>query len=70
MGFDGKSLIHPSKVSVANQSFSPSAAAVAWAQKVVAAFSVEPNKGVIAVDGIMVEQLHLIQARRTMLMAP
>jgi citrate lyase subunit beta/citryl-CoA lyase len=70
MGFDGKTLIHPSQISIANASFSPSAETIAWAQKVIAAFSAEPNKGVIAVDGIMVEQLHLIQAQRTMLMAP
>lgn len=70
MGFDGKTLIHPSQIPIANACFSPSAEEIAWAQKVIAAFSVEPNKGVIAVDGTMVEHLHLIQARRTMLAAP
>jgi len=69
MGFDGKTLIHPSQVAIANAAFSPSAQAIAWANKVIAAFSADMNQGVVAVDGVMVEQLHLAQARRILSMA-
>ena len=69
MGFGGKTLIHPSQVPIANTSFSPTAEAVDWAKKVVAAFSDDMSQGVIAVDGVMVEHLHLAQAKRILLMA-
>lgn len=65
-GFDGKTLIHPSQVEAANHAFSPEPEAVAWARKVAAAF--EPpetrDKGVLKVEGRMVERLHLAQALR------
>jgi citrate lyase subunit beta/citryl-CoA lyase len=66
MGFDGKTLIHPSQVEPANAAFAPSAEAVARAQAVVDAFGLPENagKGVIAIDGRMVERLHLTQAER------
>ena len=67
MGFDGKTLIHPAQVPIANAAFSPSAEAIAWANKVVAAFATGTDSGVVAVDGVMVEQLHLVQARRILL---
>lgn len=65
-GFDGKTLIHPDQVDPCNEVFSPSAAEVAWAQAVVAAFALPENagKGAIKVDGRMVELLHLDQAER------
>jgi citrate lyase subunit beta / citryl-CoA lyase len=65
-GFDGKSLIHPSQVSAANAAFTPDASAVAWARTVVGAFERPENagKGVLKVDGRMVEQLHYAEARR------
>jgi citrate lyase subunit beta/citryl-CoA lyase len=68
MGFDGKTLIHPAQIAPANAGFSPSAQAIAEAQKVVAAFAQPDNagKGVIALDGRMVEQLHRVQAERTL----
>jgi citrate lyase beta subunit len=62
LGFDGKTLIHPSQVAAANRAFSPSATEVAWAQAVVAAFE-GSDDGVILVNGEMVERLHLEQAR-------
>jgi citrate lyase subunit beta/citryl-CoA lyase len=66
MGFDGKTLIHPAQIEPANVAFSPSEAALAEAQKIVAAFAQPDNaqKGVIALDGKMVERLHLAQAER------
>jgi citrate lyase subunit beta/citryl-CoA lyase len=67
-GFDGKTLIHPRQIDDANAVFSPSAEAIAQARAIVAAFARPENagKGVISVDGRMVELLHLDIARRTL----
>lgn len=66
MGFDGKTLIHPAQIDAANAAFGPSPEAVARAERVVAAFADPKNegKGVIQIDGRMVERLHLEQARQ------
>jgi citrate lyase subunit beta/citryl-CoA lyase len=65
-GFDGKTLIHPGQIAAANHAFSPSADEVAWARTVAAAFDLPENrgKGVVSVEGKMVELLHLTEARR------
>jgi citrate lyase subunit beta/citryl-CoA lyase len=65
-GFDGKSLIHPGQIDAANAAFAPTAAEVAWATGVVAAFAAPDaaGKGAIRVDGAMVERLHLAAADR------
>jgi citrate lyase subunit beta/citryl-CoA lyase len=65
-GFDGKTLIHPDQVAAANQAFSPDPEEVAWAQIVAAAFKTAESagKGVLRVEGRMVERLHLEQALR------
>jgi citrate lyase subunit beta/citryl-CoA lyase len=70
-GFDGKSLIHPSQVEGANRAFTPKADAVAWARTVAAAFDAPDaaGKGVLKVDGRMVERLHLAEARRLIAVA-
>jgi len=70
-GFDGKTLIHPDQIATANAVFAPQPAEVAFARKVLAAFERPENKGrgVIAVDGRMVELLHAESARRTVLLA-
>jgi citrate lyase subunit beta/citryl-CoA lyase len=70
-GFDGKTVIHPSHLAAANQAFSPDAEAVAWARTVAAAFDLPENagKGVLRVEGRMVERLHLAQARRLIAIA-
>lgn len=70
-GFDGKSLIHPTQIEAANRAFTPAAAEVAWARTVVAAFDSPENagKGVIKVEGRMVERLHLDEARRLIAVA-
>jgi citrate lyase subunit beta/citryl-CoA lyase len=67
LGFDGKTLIHPSQIEPCNAAYSPAAAEVAQAKKIVAAFAAPENagKGVITVDGRMVELLHAEIARRT-----
>lgn len=65
MGFDGKSLIHPAQIDIANRVFAPSAADIDRAQRQIAAFE-EANaagQGVAVVDGRIVENLHIITAR-------
>lgn len=66
MGFDGKSVIHPAQLEAANHAFSPAAAAVAEARAVKDAFALPENAGrsVIALDGKMVERLHLAHAEK------
>ena len=66
-GFDGKTLIHPSQIEPCNKAFSPSAEEVAQARKFIAAFDLPENKGkgVVSIDGRMVERLHADMARRT-----
>jgi citrate lyase subunit beta/citryl-CoA lyase len=66
LGMDGKTLIHPAQIDDCNRIFSPSPAEVDWAHKVIAAFALPENgaKGVITVDGKMVERLHLAMAER------
>ena len=64
-GFDGKTLIHPNQIEPANRIFRPDESEVANAQAIVAAFALPENttKGVIALNGKMVERLHLAQAQ-------
>jgi citrate lyase subunit beta/citryl-CoA lyase len=71
MGFDGKTLIHPSQIDPCNAAFSPSADEVAQARKMIAAFDLpeNKNKGVVQIDGRMVERLHAEMARRTVAIA-
>jgi citrate lyase subunit beta/citryl-CoA lyase len=71
LGFDGKTLIHPQQIAPCNEAFSPSAEEVAWARKIIAAFDLPENKGkgVIQVEGRMVEILHADMARRTVAIA-
>lgn len=65
-GFDGKTLIHPSQVGPCNEVFAPSGEEVAAARELIAAFDAgkAEGKGVVTVDGRMVEELHLEAARR------
>lgn len=66
MGFDGKSLIHPAQIEPANRAFSPSPEALATARAIRDAFARPENagRGVIAMDGRMVERLHLAEAEK------
>ncbi len=68
MGFDGKTLIHPSQVEPANDMWAPTADDVDYAQRVIAAFdeAVAEGKGVVTVDGRMIENLHVDNARRVL----
>jgi citrate lyase subunit beta/citryl-CoA lyase len=71
LGFDGKTLIHPNQIAPCNTAFSPSADEVDWARKMIAAFDLPENKskGVVSIDGRMVERLHADMARRTVMIA-
>ena len=71
MGLDGKTLIHPSQIAGANAAFAPDAEAVARARDILAAFERPENsgKGVIRLDGEMVERLHAEMAARTVAIA-
>lgn len=65
MGFDGKTLIHPAQVDVANAAFAPSEAEVDLAKRQIAAFEEceASGQGVAVVDGKIVENLHVVTAR-------
>ena len=67
MGFDGKTLIHPSQLEAANRIFAPAEGDVEQAHAVIAAFADPANagKGVLKVNGKMTELLHLEEAKRT-----
>ncbi len=70
MGFDGKTLVHPSQVEPANTIWSPSAEEIAEAQEIIAAFEAAgAGAGVITVNGKMIEALHVDMARRTLSVA-
>jgi citrate lyase subunit beta / citryl-CoA lyase len=71
LGFDGKTLIHPSQIDPCNRVFSPTPAELDEARKILAAFALPENrgKGVIKVDGRMVERLHAEMARRIVAVA-
>jgi len=68
MGFDGKTLIHPSQVEPCNEIYAPSADDVTHARRVIAAFdeAQADGRGVVTVDGRMIENLHVENARRTL----
>ncbi|WP_255354068.1 CoA ester lyase [Phenylobacterium sp. Root700] len=70
-GFDGKTLIHPRQIEAANRAFAPTPEEVEWSRTIVAAFDSPENaaKGVIRVEGRMVERLHLAEARRLLAVA-
>ena len=71
MGFDGKTLIHPKQIEPCNAAFTPPAEEVAQARKIIAAFDLPENrgKGVIQLEGRMVERLHADMAKRTVAIA-
>jgi citrate lyase subunit beta / citryl-CoA lyase len=65
-GFKGRMAIHPDQVAIINEAYSPSAADVAHAQRIVDAFAAAPDAGALSIDGAMIDMPHLIQARRTL----
>jgi citrate lyase subunit beta / citryl-CoA lyase len=71
LGFDGKTLIHPNQIDPCNAAFSPTPDEVTQARKIIAAFALPENKGkgVVQVEGRMVELLHAEMAQRTVAVA-
>ena len=71
MGFDGKTLVHPSQVEPANEAWSPSSDEIELAQRIIAAYeeAEADGRGVVTVDGRMIEHLHVANARRTLAIA-
>jgi citrate lyase subunit beta / citryl-CoA lyase len=70
-GFDGKTLIHPKQIEAANIAFAPSPEEVAWSRRIIAAYTeaARSGKGVVLVDGKLVENLHVENARRVAALA-
>jgi citrate lyase subunit beta/citryl-CoA lyase len=70
-GFDGKTLIHPRQVALANEVFAPAAADVDWARRVIAAHAeaLARGRGVVVLDGRLIENLHVDDARRLLALA-
>ncbi len=71
LGMDGKTLIHPSQIATCNEVFSPDAAEIEWSRRIIEAFALPENaaKGVITIDGKMVERLHRDMAERVVAIA-
>ncbi|HEV2100736.1 MAG TPA: CoA ester lyase [Stellaceae bacterium] len=71
LGFDGKTLIHPKQIDEANRAFAPSKEEVAWSRRVIAAHgeAERSGKGVVLLDGKLVENLHVENARRVIAIA-
>jgi citrate lyase subunit beta/citryl-CoA lyase len=65
-GFVGKLAIHPAQVAALNAAFTPSAAEVAQAEQVCAAFAARPGVGAFRLDGRLVDRPHLLQAERVL----
>lgn len=63
-GFDGMLAIHPSQVEIINQAFTPTEDELDHARAIVAIFAANPNAGALQLDGKMIDQPHLAQARR------
>lgn len=71
LGFDGKSLIHPKQIAAANTAFAPDAEEVASARNIIVAFeeAKAQGKGVVVVNGRLVENLHVEEAQRQLALA-
>jgi citrate lyase subunit beta / citryl-CoA lyase len=71
LGFDGKTLIHPSQLEPCNRVFAPSEDAIVQARRIILAFeeAEADGRGVVTVDGRMIENLHVDNARRALALA-
>ncbi len=71
LGFDGKTLIHPRQIEAANRAFAPSEEEVAKARRIIEAWQAAKaeGRGVVVVDGRLVENLHVVMAERTLALA-
>ena len=71
LGMDGKTLIHPKTIAMANESFSPSEDEIAWSKRIIEAHAEaeKEGKGVVLVDGKLIENLHVEGAKQMVAMA-
>jgi citrate lyase subunit beta/citryl-CoA lyase len=71
LGFDGKTVIHPNQIGPANAAFAPSAAEIEWSRRIIAAHAAAAaaGKGVVLVEGKLIESLHVENARRLLALA-
>ena len=71
LGFDGKTLIHPKQIAAANAAFAPTKEEVEWSRRIIAAHSeaAAAGKGVVLVEGRLIENLHVENARRLLALA-
>lgn len=71
LGFDGKTLIHPKTIDVANRIFAPTEAEIDWSRRIIAAHAeaAKQGRGIVVVDGKLVENLHVLNARRVVELA-
>tara|TARA_B100000965_G_scaffold388242_1_gene392585 strand:+ start:898 stop:1749 length:852 start_codon:yes stop_codon:yes gene_type:complete len=71
LGMDGKTLIHPKTIAMANEAFSPSEDEVAWAKRIIEAHAEaeKEGKGVVLVDGKLIENLHVEGAKQAVALA-
>jgi citrate lyase subunit beta/citryl-CoA lyase len=71
MGFDGKTLIHPKQIDAANRAFAPSPDELDWSRRIIAAHgaAVKGGRGVVVVDGRLIEALHVAEAERLLAVA-
>ena len=63
-GFTGMLAIHPAQVEIINRAFTPSAAEVEHARRIVALFDENPDAGTLGMDGKMIDRPHLLQAQQ------
>jgi citrate lyase subunit beta/citryl-CoA lyase len=71
LGFDGKTLIHPKQIAAANAAFAPSREEIEWSRRIIAAHgeAAAAGKGVVLVEGRLIENLHVENARRLLALA-
>ena len=71
LGFDGKTLIHPKTIAVANELFAPSADEVEWSKRIIVAHgeATKEGKGVVVIDGKLIENLRVEAAHRLVALA-
>jgi citrate lyase subunit beta / citryl-CoA lyase len=65
-GFAGKMAIHPAQIEIINEVFAPSPEKIAWARAVAEAFYAAPDKGAVAVNGVMYDRPHLLHAEQVL----
>ena len=71
LGFDGKTLIHPKTIEPANRIFAPTEAEIDWSRRIIAAHAeaAKQGRGIVVVDGKLIENLHVLNARRVVELA-